>query len=173
MLKSMITTASLGMTGDVVAQVLRHRSKSEVLKKQHPVAPLPGFLLDTQSFFKMATFGFFYYGPLQGVWYPYINNVFPAAGGLASFAWKVFLNQAVLGPLVVGPVFAWTLCLEGRMDLFKGKLQHNMLPTLQAGWKFWIPAASINFWLIPLNYQILYMSSCGIVWNAILSAASA
>ncbi len=41
-----------------------------------------------------------------------------------------------------------------------------------AGWKFWIPAASINFYCVPLKYQVLYMSACGILWTAYLSMAS-
>lgn len=43
---------------------------------------------------------------------------------------------------------------------------------LPAGWKFWIPAASINFYAVPLKYQVLYMSACGVLWTAYLSYAS-
>jgi hypothetical protein len=31
-------------------------------------------LIDLKRFFKMATFGFFYYGPLNGVWYPMLDK---------------------------------------------------------------------------------------------------
>ena len=41
-----------------------------------------------------------------------------------------------------------------------------------AGWKFWVPAASINFWLVPLAHQVLYMSCCGVLWTAYLSYSS-
>ena len=36
-----------------------------------------------------------------------------------------------------------------------------------------MPAASINFWLVPLKRQVLYMSVCSILWTAYLSVASA
>ena len=42
-----------------------------------------------------------------------------------------------------------------------------------AGFKFWIPAASINFYAVPLKYQVLYMSTCSVLWTAYLSATSA
>jgi hypothetical protein len=41
-----------------------------------------------------------------------------------------------------------------------------------AGWKFWVPAASINFCLVPLQRQVLYMSCCGMLWTAYLSYVS-
>ena len=37
---------------------------------------------------------------------------------------------------------------------------------------FWVPAAAINFAVIPLPSQVLYMSACGVFWNFFLSMAS-
>ena len=45
-------------------------------------------------------------------------------------------------------------------------------PVPRAGWKFWVPASCVNFKLIPLHYQVLYMSACGLLWTAYLSYAS-
>lgn len=55
-------------------------------------------------------------------------------------------------------------CSRRKRDAFR---------TLQKGWVFWIPAASVNFAFVPLRFQVLYMSTCSIVWTTILSAASA
>ena len=41
-----------------------------------------------------------------------------------------------------------------------------------AGWKFWVPASCINFWLVPLRYRVLYMSTCGLLWTGYLSYTS-
>lgn len=46
------------------------------------------------------------------------------------------------------------------------------MPPSCAGWKFWVPAASINFWLVPLRHQVLYMSTCSVLWTAYLSYSS-
>ena len=35
-----------------------------------------------------------------------------------------------------------------------------------------MPAASVNFAVVPLRFQVLYMSCCSIVWNYILSTAA-
>ena len=45
-------------------------------------------------------------------------------------------------------------------------------PRTPAGWKFWVPAASINFWAVPLQHQVLYMSACSVLWTAYLSYSS-
>ena len=88
------------------------------------------------------------------------------------FAAKVFLNQAVLGPVVVTTFFAWTFALQGKMAEYPEKIRRDTLPTLKRGWAFWVPAASVNFAVVPLRFQVLYMSCCSIVWNYILSTAA-
>jgi hypothetical protein len=39
------------------------------------------------------------------------------------------------------------------------KISNDLLPTMKNGWKFWIPAASLNFYAIPLEYQVLGQAS--------------
>ena len=53
------------------------------------------------------------------------------------------------------------------------KMRQDAFPTLKRGWVFWVPAASVNFAVVPLRFQVLYMSCCSIVWNYILSTAAA
>ena len=36
-----------------------------------------------------------------------------------------------------------------------------------------MPAASLNFYAVPLPRQVLWMSVCGVLWTAYLSHASA
>ena len=86
---------------------------------------------------------------------------------------QVALNQLMLGPVVVTAVFAWNLGWTKRLAEFPAKWRRDTLPTLRKGWAFWVPASSINFAFVPLQFQVLYMSACGIVWTTILSAASA
>jgi protein Mpv17 len=89
-----------------------------------------------------------------------------------SFAIKVLLNQIVLGPLVLASAFSWNLALQQQSDQIRGKIQKDLLPTLVNGWKFWVPAACINFFAVPVSYQVLWMSICGVVWTGYISFAS-
>ena len=115
---------------------------------------------------------------------------------------KVALNQLCLAPVVIAGVFAWNLAMQGQLVEWPRKAQADFMPTLLNGWKFWVPAASINFTLVPLQQQVcargggagrwcavvaqeadalllaraaqvLYMSCCGVLWTGYLSFSSA
>lgn len=171
MLRSMVTTGGLAVAGDLIAQTIQKVKKKETAES--------GLMPDLSRTARMGSFGFFYYGPLNGVWYPFLDKYFPIdraaamAANLPSFLAKVSLNQIVLGPLVVAGVFSWTLAIQGKPEKIVQKIRDDAFSTLKTGWKFWIPASMINFWVVPLPYQVLYMSCCATVWNAILSSVTA
>ncbi|EEH52992.1 uncharacterized protein MICPUCDRAFT_7861, partial [Micromonas pusilla CCMP1545] len=128
---------------------------------------------------RQAAFNFLLYGPAQHFWYGALARWFPMTAGasiatnLTPFAIKVFLNQAVLGPVVVTTFFAWSAAFTGKLSEYPRQMRERCFPTLRRGWVFWVPAASINFAVVPVRFQVLYMSCCSIVWNYILSTAVA
>ena len=119
----------------------------------------------------MAGFGLLFYGPYQHFWYPALDARFPGRS-TPNFAAKVGLNQLALAPVVLTAVFAWNTVFTGNGAAFPGKLRADLVPTMVNGWKFWVPAASINFYAVPLQHQVLYMSVCGLLWTAYLSYTS-
>lgn len=159
LLKSALISGSLSLIGDMVAQTLANRSN-------------PGTAsYDAARAMRMGTFGLFFYGPYQHYWYRALDRSLPGRS-VSSFLGKVALNQFCLAPVVIAAVFAWNLGLQGKLEQFTEKAKSDFIPTMITGWKFWVPAASINFTLVPLQQQVLYMSACGIVWTAILSSSS-
>lgn len=121
---------------------------------------------------RMLGFGLLFYGPLQHFWYALLDKQFNRKTYLPHFASKVVLNQIVLGPIVVMSVFAWNLALQNKLDQLNDKVKRDYVPSIINGWKFWVPAASVNFWLVPLKRQVVFMSACSIVWTGYLSYAS-
>lgn len=191
--KSAVTCASLGVVGDIIAQSMNKKasataaaaaaaaSSSGGKKNAASVsysAPAAATGYDFARTARQCAYNFVFYGPLQHFWYAALAVKFPMAAGaslaanFSPFAIKVFLNQAVLGPIVVSTFFAWSMSLQGQMSAYFPKLERDLYPTLQRGWKFWIPAASVNFAVVPVRFQVLYMSCCSIVWNYILSQAA-
>jgi len=148
------------LVGDALAQMIQN-AKAE--KKD-------GF--DRARACRMGTFGFFFYGPYQHYWYGFLDRLFPVKKKVSHFVSKVVLNQIVLAPVVLLVVFSWNLAWQGKHQEIEAKVKNDLLSTMVNGWKFWVPASSINFWLVPLRFQVLYMSSCGVYWNAYLSLAS-
>lgn len=182
------TCGVLSVVGDSVAQRLarskperreeerrrrrrrRHATEDKVVLGQ-PMLSSMVRAWDTKRAMRMGSFGLFFYGPLQHYWYRALFSHFGNAS-VTHFASKVALNQLVLGPVVCTAVFAWTLALQQRAAELPGKVKRDLIPTMRRGWCFWVPASSINFWIIPVKYQVMYMSGCGIVWNYILSVAA-
>jgi len=150
------------MLGDVCAQLLpqRHKTGNSHLD------------LDWVRMARMASFGLLFYGPYQCKWYGALDGRWPSSKGLPSFLAKVTLNQVALSPVVLAVVFSWNLGLTGQSSKIGGKIKNDLVPTMINGWKFWVPAASVNFAVVPLQHQVLYMSVCSVLWTAYLSHAS-
>ena len=121
---------------------------------------------------RMASFGLAFYGPLQHFWYAFLDQRFPLKTHVPHFLAKVGLNQVVLGPVVISSLFAWDLILQGRRAEVPGKVRADLATTAVNGWKFWVPASAVNFYAVPLQYQVLYMSCAGLVWSTYLSYSS-
>lgn len=158
--KAAYTSGSLSLAGDLVAQLYSKQSRH---------AGGESIAWDRSA--RMGTFGLFFYGPYQHWWYGLLNRRWPLRTA-SHFLTKVTLNQVALGPVVTTVVFTWNLLLQQRSSEIPEKLRHDLVPTMVNGWKFWVPAASINFWVIPVQSQVLYMSVCGLLWTAYLSYSS-
>ena len=182
LLKSAVVCAALGCVGDFVAQRREAGTRRATTaaaaaagSRKKATAPAADVAHDFTRTFKQAMYNLFFYGPVQHYWYIELAKRWPARAfaltseSLAPFATKVFLNQAVLGPVVVSTFFLWGAVWANDVKAYPGKLKRDMLPTLRAGWSFWVPAASVNFMCVPTRHQVLYMSACSIVWNVILS----
>ncbi|CAG9466677.1 unnamed protein product [Pedinophyceae sp. YPF-701] len=159
---SAVTSGSLAIVGDAVAQTLEYKWKQSRGEVHKP---------DAVRGARLGVWGLLFYGPLQHFWYRLLDRGFPGKS-TGNFLSKVTLNQLILGPVVLSSVFAWTLTCQGKAEDIPGKIRRDLLPSAINGWKFWVPAACVNFWLIPLKSQVLYMSTCGIVWSAYLSFTS-
>ena len=160
-LKSGLISGSLSIVGDLIAQLLSMRD--------HPSGTIP---YDAVRAARMGTFGLLFYGPYQHYWYRALDRAMPVRNA-QNFIAKVAANQLSLAPIVITAAFAWNLALQVQIKDFETKCKRDFVPTLNTGWRFWIPAASVNFLAIPVQHQVLYMSACGVVWTAYLSYFSA
>lgn len=51
------------------------------------------------------------------------------------------------------------------METAKDKIKETLL----TNWKIWPAAMVVNFWFMPLKYQVLFANFVGFFWNIILS----
>lgn len=170
-LKAASTAGVLALLGDSIAQlrvqwVLHHNHitdpHSETTQMKHMVS------YDWLRGLRMATYGFLIYGPSSQIWYNLLDQMLREKT-LRNLALKVALNQACLGPYVIGVVFAWNSLWAGKLDKLPALYAERAVPALVDGWKFWIPASIMNFAVVPLDTRVAFMSCCSIFWNFYLS----
>ncbi|KAI7731461.1 hypothetical protein M8C21_026885 [Ambrosia artemisiifolia] len=175
-MKPAVTAATLALTGDTIAQVRERWVNSKSLQNQHPFddysnQDVTWSLLDHNWLraLRMASYGFLLYGPGSYVWYQYLDRCMPKQTA-QNIIMKVVLNQIILGPSVIAVVFAWNNLWQGKLSELPNKYQKDALPTLLFGFRFWIPVSVINFWAIPLQARVAFMSINSIFWNFYLSS---
>ncbi|KAL6845091.1 hypothetical protein ACP4OV_024586 [Aristida adscensionis] len=166
-----VTAASLTFTGDTIAQV-RARIVDRRSRGAEPdsKALIQDILMnhDWLRALRMASYGFFLYGPGSYAWYQFLDRSMPKQT-FVNLSAKVILNQIVLGPCVIAVIFAWNNLWLGKLSELPSKYQNDALRTLLYGFKFWIPVSIVNFGMIPLPARVAFMSSCSIFWNFYLS----
>ncbi|XP_002530204.2 peroxisomal membrane protein 2 [Ricinus communis] len=174
-LKQAATAASLALTGDTIAQ-LSHRFANNKKKHTHTVPPSHDddtiILLehDWLRALRMTSYGFLFYGPGSYAWYQYLDHCLPKQSA-KNLILKVLLNQIILGPSVIAVVFAWNNLWQGKLTELPAKYKKDALPTLLYGFRFWIPVSALNFWVVPLQTRVAFMSMGSIFWNFCLSSS--
>lgn len=142
--KAGLISGGLSALGDLLAQLLARRhaeSSGRAAPEYDPLRTL-----------RMLGFGLLWYGPYQFYWYALLDWAMPARS-TQNFIAKVALNQLALAPVVLAVVFSWNLALTGAGAEIPGKIRRDLVPAMVNGWKFWVPAASVNFYCVPLDKQ--------------------
>ncbi|MCL7027265.1 hypothetical protein MKW94_002985 [Papaver nudicaule] len=171
-LKQAVTATCLALTGDTIAQVTTHFKDLNRNDDKNNKKEILSSLLSKHDWLRslrMSTYGFFLYGPGSHAWYQYLDYSLPQQT-VQNFLLKVTLNQVVLGPIVIAVVFAWNNLWVGKLKELPNKYQKDALPTLLYGFRFWIPVSVLNFWLVPLQTRVGFMSTASIFWNFYLSS---
>ena len=115
----------------------------------------------------------FLMSPLQFVWFGRLTKWFPIngkTGGLSQALKRVALDQLMFAPFGLCCFFTFMTVAEGggKRALVK-KFQDVYLPTLRANYVLWPAVQVLNFRVMPLQFQIPFVSSIGIAWTAYLS----
>ncbi|KAK4438881.1 hypothetical protein Salat_0222700 [Sesamum alatum] len=173
-LKQAATAASLAFTGDTIAQLRQTwvRNK-DALSRSEDFKDIASSLLSEHDWIRalrMTSYGFLLYGPGSYAWYQFLDHCMPKQN-VQNLMTKVLLNQVVLGPSVIAAVFAWNNLWQGKLAEFPNKYKKDAFPTLCTGFRFWIPVSIVNFWIVPLQARVAFMSVGSIFWNFVLSSA--
>lgn len=114
--------------------------------------------------------------PIQFRWFKFLEKTFPitktAAFGPAMK--RVALDQLVFAPVGIATFFtAMTIAEGGGRRAVQTKLKDMYVPTLKANFIIWPAVQVINFRLMPVQFQLPFVSTIGIAWTAYLSLSNA
>ncbi|KAJ5279869.1 hypothetical protein N7478_005241 [Penicillium angulare] len=194
-LTTMVTNAVLGGVADTVAQLItafRARSQQRTvdddnsfisieihdLDKQKPPAigevghvrsSLPPF--DFERLTRFMAYGFFM-APIQFQWFGFLSRAFPLtkANPTTPVFKRVAFDQFIFAPFGLACFFTYmTIAEGGGKRALTQKLRDVYLPTLKANFVLWPAVQILNFRVIPIQFQIPFVSSIGIAWTAYLS----
>ncbi|KAB8077364.1 hypothetical protein BDV29DRAFT_168307 [Aspergillus leporis] len=193
-LTTMVTNAVLGGVADTVAQLItafkarpgrREYESSDLisieihdLDKEKPPAlgelgharqlPPP---FDFERLTRFMSYGFFM-APIQFQWFGFLSRAFPLTKKHPTIPAlkRVALDQLIFAPFGLVCFFTFMTVAEGggRRALTR-KFQDVYLPTLKANFVLWPAVQILNFRVVPIQFQIPFVSSVGIAWTAYLS----
>lgn len=197
----MVTNAILGGIADTVAQsitAIRERAVRQPggVKKNDGIAIeiheldqknpfndrdlIPNSLglpppFDFERLTRFMAYGFCM-APVQFKWFRFLSNTFPITktSAFGPAMKRVAFDQLIFAPFGLGIFFtAMTIAEGGGKRAVANKLRDMYVPSLKANYVVWPVVQVVNFRLMPVQYQLPFVSTIGIAWTAYLSLANA
>ncbi|KAK5996785.1 Protein sym1 [Cladobotryum mycophilum] len=114
--------------------------------------------------------------PLQFRWFKFLEKIFPItkANAFGPAMKRVAFDQLIFAPFGVGMFFTvMTIAEGGGRRAVSTKLRDMYVPTLKANYAVWPVVQIVNFRLMPVQFQLPFVSTVGIAWTAYLSLSNA
>lgn len=194
-LTTMVTNAVLGGVADTVAQLITaYKSRPrrggsgsgedfisieihDLDKEKPPAVGELGYTrnappaFDFERLTRFMSYGFFM-APLQFTWFKFLSRAFPLTRKNPTIPAlkRVAADQLMFAPFGLVCFFSFmTIAEGGGRRALAHKLREVYLPTLKANFILWPAVQILNFRVVPIQFQLPFVSSVGIAWTAYLS----
>jgi len=129
---------------------------------------------DFERLTRFMAYGFMM-APIQFKWFKFLSKTFITKdAGLGAALKMVAFDQLIFAPVGIAAFFTVMTVAEGGGKRAVGhKLRDMYVPTLKANFMVWPLVQIINFRLMPLQFQLPFVSTVGIAWTAYLSLSNA
>ncbi|KAI1130791.1 hypothetical protein F5Y10DRAFT_102961 [Nemania abortiva] len=114
--------------------------------------------------------------PIQFKWFGFLSKAFPITktSAFVPALKRVAVDQIAFAPVSVALFFSvMTVAEGGGRRAVALKLKDMYMPTLKANYMVWPAVQIINFRLMPVQFQLPFVSTIGIAWTAYLSLSNA
>lgn len=150
------TSGLLMLMGDLCQQEIEFRQK--LLKKRYDYKRL------THMFIVGLVLGpphHFYYIGIAKKWPQRTTKI---------ILWKIMLDQFVVSPLCIVAFFLGLNALEMKpLKEVVSELKSKFYTVYLVDWIIWPPTQYLNFYLVPVKYQVLYINAVTMLYNVFLS----
>ncbi|KAF2153061.1 putative integral membrane protein, Mpv17/PMP22 family [Myriangium duriaei CBS 260.36] len=126
---------------------------------------------DFERLTRFMAYGFLM-APVQHKWFGFLSSTFPLTKTAATSAAmkRVAFDQLLFAPVGLAMFFTFmTIAEGGTINDVKRKFQDVYIPALKANFMVWPAVQMLNFRVIPIQFQIPFVSTIGIAWTAYLS----
>ncbi|CAN6338419.1 unnamed protein product [Urochloa humidicola] len=121
--------------------------------------------LDFLRTMRMASYGLLISGPTLHLWFNFISKVFPKKDVVNTLK-KMFLGQAVYGPIINSVFFSYNAGLQGEtVPEIIARLKRDLVPTIKSGILYWPACDFITFKFVPVHLQPLVSNSFSFLWT--------
>jgi len=121
--------------------------------------------LDFLRTIRMASYGLLISGPTLHLWFNFISKVFPKKDVVNTLK-KMFLGQAVYGPIINTVFFSYNAGLQGEtVPEIIARLKRDLVPTIKSGIVYWPACDFITFKFVPVHLQPLVSNSFSFLWT--------
>lgn len=108
-------------------------------------------------------------GPALRSWYGFLNN-FVGSKGKTVAVKKVLMDQIVFAPTFLLFILSSVGFMQGKsLENIEKDIKNNYLDVLITNYYIWPFVQIINFYYIPLQYQVLIVQTVALFWNTYLS----
>uniref|UniRef100_A0A0E0MMT8 Uncharacterized protein n=1 Tax=Oryza punctata TaxID=4537 RepID=A0A0E0MMT8_ORYPU len=121
--------------------------------------------LDLVRTLRMASYGLLISGPSLHIWFNFVSKLLPKQDVVNTFK-KMFLGQAVYGPIINSVFFSYNAGLQGEtIPEIMARLKRDLIPTIKSGLIYWPLCDFITFKFIPVHLQPLVSNSFSFLWT--------
>lgn len=108
-------------------------------------------------------------GPALRYWYGFLDKYVGSKGKTVVLK-KVFVDQVVFAPTFLLFFLGAIGTLQGKSwESLKSDIKENYPDVLITNYYIWPCVQLINFYYVPLQYQVLIVQSVALFWNTYLS----
>lgn len=85
----------------------------------------------------------------------------------------LFVDQFLYDPFFLWPLyFLVMICIDAKpLSALPDTLRCEWADSVKTAWPIWFPGQAINFWLIPLQYRILFVNAVALLWTVVFELA--